>query len=77
MSVLLIFPIVLAVIGLCFIGWAWASLHSGRLRTLPKTYVEKTRFPVTYRLLFLVYWVFGLGAVALAVGIAVTFWRSV
>ncbi len=66
MSLPLIFPIGLAAIGLCYIGWAWASLYSGRIRTLPKTYVEKARSPVTYWLLLIGYWIFGLAAVALA-----------
>ena len=77
LPILLIFPTGLAIIGLCYVGWAWASLHSGRLRTLPKTYVEKRRSPVTYWLLFLVYWVFGLGMVAFAAWLGGTFWHLV
>jgi hypothetical protein len=77
MSLLLIFPIALAAIGLCYIGWAWASLYSGRIRTLPKTYVEKARLPVTYWLLFLGYWIFGLAAVAFALGVGAALIQSV
>jgi hypothetical protein len=77
MFLLFIFPIGLAATGLCYIGWAWGSLYSGRIRTLPKTYVEKARFPVTYWLLCLFYWIFGLVAVVAAIWIGATLLQSV
>ncbi len=76
MSLVLTFPIALAAIGLCYIGWAWASLYSGRIRTLPKTYVEKARLPFTYWLLLIGYWIFGLAAVAFAVSVGAKLMQS-
>lgn len=76
-AILFFFPIGIAAISLCYIGWAWGSLYSRRIRTLHKTYVEKTRFPVTYWLLFFFYWISGLAGVALAIGFGLTLLRSV
>ena len=74
-----IFPIGMMVIGLLYTGWAVASLSTGRIRTLPKTFVEKRQFPVTYWLLFWWYMIFGLGigltGMAITVKLVVGFFK--
>lgn len=68
-----IFPAGLALIGVAYIRWAWDSLYWKRIRTFPRTYIEKANFPVTYWVLFWFYIVFGTAMLLFAVGLAISF----